>query len=98
MGQAQMSEYEIYYHPLVFEKDIPRLGEAIRRKIQRAIELRLTTHPEKYGKPLQYTLKGLWSLRVGDWRVIYKIKGSEIWVLRIGHRREVYQQGVRKSE
>lgn len=31
----------------------------------------------------------LWCLRVGDFRVIVALRPEEIWVLRIGHRREV---------
>jgi mRNA interferase RelE/StbE len=35
-------------------------------------------------------LKGYWKLRVGDWRVIYKIQCKTLTILRIGHRREIY--------
>ena len=56
----------------------------------RAIEERLSRAPEMYGKPLRFSLKGLWALRAGDYRVIYCIEKEEIIVLRVGHRREVY--------
>jgi hypothetical protein len=29
--------------------------------------------PQEYGTPLRKTLKGYWKLRVGDYRVVYKI-------------------------
>lgn len=46
----------------------------------------------KLGKPLVGKLSGLWSLRIGDYRVIYQIKYDKllILVLKIGHRRNVY--------
>lgn len=44
------------------------------------------------GKPLTGTLSGLWSLRVGKYRVLYEIRKNEllIYVLGIGHRKKVY--------
>lgn len=40
----------------------------------------------------QELLAGLRKLRVGDYRVIYAILGSQVLVLRIGHRREIYEK------
>lgn len=62
----------------------------VRKRIQSSIEERLAENPAEFGKPLRYSAKGLWSLRVGDWRVVYQILGEKILVLRIGHRKEVY--------
>jgi len=44
------------------------------------------------GKPLQLTLKGLYSWRTGDWRIVYRIERQRIEVVHatLGHRREVY--------
>lgn len=46
------------------------------------------------GKPLKGELKGYWSYRVGMYRIIYKIEESQliIYVLRIHHRKEVYER------
>ncbi len=45
------------------------------------------------GKPLKDRLKGKYSLRVGVYRIIYSVVKHEvsIYVLDIGHRREVYR-------
>jgi len=45
------------------------------------------------GKPLKDKLKGKYSLRVGVYRVIYTINKQEIviYVLDIGHRKEIYR-------
>lgn len=45
------------------------------------------------GKPLKLTLKGKWSYRVGVYRIIYSIEHKilVVYILDIGHRREVYR-------
>lgn len=86
------ARFEVIYHPNVVSKDIPRISRDFQLKIKRAIETKLMLYPEEFGEPLRRTLKGFWKLRVGDYRVIYKISGKEITILRIGHRREVYRE------
>jgi mRNA interferase RelE/StbE len=88
-----VGRYRLLYHPFVVAHDIPGLDPPVRRRIRAAIEAKLTDHPEATAKPLAHTTQRLWSLRVGDWRVIFALRGEEIRVLRIGHRREVYHQG-----
>ncbi|MBI4115384.1 MAG: type II toxin-antitoxin system RelE/ParE family toxin [Candidatus Omnitrophica bacterium] len=89
---AFLELFEITYHPDIAEKDLPRLSRDVKHKIRRAIEGKLVRAPEEFGEPLRRTLKGYWKLRVGDYRVIYKISGRAVLVLRIGHRREVYER------
>jgi len=91
-----MNGFTIYYHALVLEKELPRLDAEIRKRIERAINFRLSVSPKIFGKPLQYSMKGLWSLRVGDWRVVYKMKKNEVWILRICYRREIYNLPIRE--
>ena len=64
--------YKLKYHPDVKRSDLPKIDAKNRNRIKRAIEERLATRPEAYGKPLQRTLKGYWKLRVGDYRVVFK--------------------------
>ena len=35
--------------------------------------------------------KGVWRLRKGNWRAVFRIRGSDLVLDRIGHRREVYR-------
>ena len=84
--------FRLLYHPAVASDDLPRLDAKARARIHKAILSRLTSAPEKYGKPLRFTLAGLWSLRIRDWRVIYHVAGDEVWILKIGHRRDVYRE------
>lgn len=60
-------------------------------RIATVIEERLATRPAEYGRPLRHTLKGYWKYRVGDYRIIYAIKGEAVTVHAIGHRRQVYK-------
>ena len=82
--------FTLLYHAEVKE-DTRQLDERLKKRIKTAIENRLTTAPHQYGEPLRKTLKGYWKLRVGDYRVVYKIVGNyEVWILGIRHRKEVY--------
>ncbi len=83
--------FEVVYHPDVSEKDLPKISRDIQQRIRRAIEAKLVNAPEKFGEPLRRTLGGYWKLRVGDYRVIYKMAAKTVTVFRIGHRREAYQ-------
>ena len=83
--------FDIHYHELVVKEDIPRLSSEWRRKIKHAIENRLTTRPEVYGKSLRQSLKGYRKLRVGDYRVIFRIEGMAIKIFIIQHRSIIYK-------
>ncbi|MBA3018754.1 MAG: type II toxin-antitoxin system RelE/ParE family toxin [Proteobacteria bacterium] len=83
--------YKLKYHPDVKRSDLPKIDAKNKNMIKRAIEQRLVTHPETYGKPLQRTLKGYWKLRVGDYRVVFKVFSDDILILGIIHRKEVYR-------
>jgi mRNA interferase RelE/StbE len=84
--------YILRYHPKVKKVDIPKLDRKMKATIKRAIEERLTARPDRYGKPLQRTLKGYWKLRVGDYRIVYRIRQKVIQIQAIAHRKEVYQR------
>ena len=83
--------YNLKYHPDVKKSDLPKIDAKNRGMIKRAIEDRLATQPETYGKPLRKTLKGYWKLRVGDYRIVFKVSGDDILILGIIHRKEVYR-------
>ena len=83
--------FNVTYHQDVKDIDLPKINKDIKLRIKKAIEERLMNDPLKYGKPLRKSLKGYWKLRVGDYRVVYKIEGSNIIVLAIIHRKEVYK-------
>ena len=88
--------YNLIYHHDVKKVDLPRIDARNKSMIKRAIEERLTTSPEVYGKPLRRSLKGYWKLRVGDYRVVYRISGSDLRILAIIDRKAVYQQSEKR--
>ena len=88
--------YNLIYHADVQKVDLPRIDEKNKSMIKRAIEERLATNPEVYGRPLLRTLKGYWKLRVGVYRVVFKISGNDLQILGIIHRKRVYQDIERR--
>ena len=88
--------YELRYHPDVRDIDIPLLNETLKKRIKKAIEDRLMTAPHQYGEPLRKTLKGYWKLRVGDYRVVFKVVEQEVWVLGIINRKNVYDRILKR--
>jgi len=82
--------FAVIYHPAVKERDIPKLNADVRVRIRKAIENRLMVAPQEYGEPLRKTLKGYWKLRVGDYRVVFRIDNEDVLILGICHRKEVY--------
>lgn len=89
--------FSVVYHHLVVRDDIPKLPTIWKEKARRAIEERLTTHPDLYGKPLRRSLKGYRKLRVGDWRVIFKIQKNTVKVFIIQHRSAVYGEVEKRT-
>ena len=84
--------YVVQYSDKVVNEHIPALPKSACGQIRHAIETRLTEDPVGVGKPLRYSLKGHRRLRVGDWRVIYKIQGNTVFIFTIGHRKDVYDR------
>ena len=91
MSRGDGIPLKIVYHDEVVRRDIPQFGRPVALRIRQARESKLTASPEDFGKPLAYTRSGLWTLRVGDWRVVFAMRQDELWILRIGHRSEVYK-------
>ena len=68
-----------------------KTNKAIFRRIKAA--LNSIAEDPCQGKRLKLELKGRWSYRVGMYRIIYSIEHNilTVYVLDIGHRREVYR-------
>ena len=91
-------KYNLIYHPAVKKVDLPKIDTKNKTMIKRATEERLATQPEIYGSPLKATLKGYWKLRVGNYRIVFKISGNDIKVFAIIDRKTVYQQSERRVD
>ncbi len=88
--------WNVQIHPLVLSEDLRRLDPSVQRQIVRTLRKRLSADPKAYGEPLRGELAGLWKLRAGDYRVIYRMveQRVEVLVLKIGIRRDfqVYRE------
>ncbi len=86
--------YRLLYLPGA-EKDLQALPGGVAARVRRGLE-RLAENP-RLGKPLHGELVPFWSYRVGDYQVVYEIRGEELIVLVVllGHRREIYERARR---
>ncbi|MBU0667618.1 type II toxin-antitoxin system RelE/ParE family toxin [Patescibacteria group bacterium] len=88
--------FSIRYHEAVIKEDIPRLSAGIKVRLKGAIEQKLTLNPETYGKPLRKSLKGYRKLRIGDYRVIFRIEKQTVKIFLIQHRSIVYKHAEKR--
>lgn len=72
------------------EKDLERLPTDVKVRIIRKIEV-LSENPRPYGVEKLSGEEGFYRIRVGDYRVIYKIQDNIllVLVLRVGHRKHI---------
>ncbi len=90
--------FEIHYHELVIQKDIPRLSKSTKIRVKNAIEEKLMTSPEIFGKPLRKSLNGYRKLRVGNYRIIFRIVNLIVKIFLIQHRSVVYKHAVKRID
>lgn len=76
----------------VAEKSIGTISKADQKRIKNALES-LQINPD-LGKQLVGPLKGLRSLRVGSYRIIYKkeVQDLIILVVAVGQRKDIYRK------
>jgi mRNA interferase RelE/StbE len=74
-------------------KTLAKLDKPIRRRLQAAID-RLGDDPRPSGVIALKGLPDYLRIRVGDYRVIYRIEDGRlvVVVVAIGHRREIYER------
>lgn len=82
--------WKIVLHRLVLSEDFKGLDHFTQRLILKSIHKKLSKDPEGFGSPLTGNYKGYWKLRVGYYRVIYKIIKDEVLVvvIKVGIRRD----------
>ena len=69
--------------------DLKHLDKDVAGRILREIEVKLSKD-SRAGEALKGEFRGLYKLRVGDYRVIYTEAGDVVIVLRIRHRGKAY--------
>ena len=77
------------------KKDMKKLSAPDQGRIFDFLENKLPhlTNPRSVGKALKGPFRSLWRYRVGDYRIICRIRDKHITivVIAIGHRRDVYE-------
>lgn len=91
-----MEAFEIRYHSYVLKRDIPKLAPTEAKRIRDAIAKKLTSSPQLFGMPLRSELIGFHKLRVGDFRVIFQIQGTIVYIIMIEHRSIVYRDILKR--
>ena len=77
-----------------FKKQLKKLDAAILKRVLDYLEqIELLDNPRSRGKALTSNLSGLWRYRVGDYRILCRIRDDKlvITVIEIGHRSTVYR-------
>ena len=75
-------------------KDLDRIYSIDRKLYYRLITTIETLKKSPFqGKPLKGRLQGDYSLRLGDYRIIYAIHKDKlvIYIIDLGHRKEIYR-------
>lgn len=86
------------FRHLKLSKDVVELVSGLppvmKKKIRAGLEAILENPHE--GKPLREELGGLWTLRMGRFRIVYRIQESVLEVVAIGPRESIYQETARR--
>lgn len=83
--------YQIRYLESVIKEDIPKLPKREKKRIQQSIGDRLIQNPMHLSQSLKYSFQNCRRMRVGDYRVIFKLLKEEILIVKIGHRKDIYK-------
>ena len=76
------------------KKQLTKLDNSAKRRILDYMDdVARLKNPRERGKMLIGNMPGLWRYRVGDYRILCKIRDEElvVTVVGVGHRREVYE-------
>jgi mRNA interferase RelE/StbE len=84
--------YNITYKKSI-QRDLKQLSKSEAKRILDRIEQELVKDPDS-NPVLKGQFTGLRKYRIGTYRVIYSLLGTEIRILRIGHRQDVYKREI----
>ena len=84
--------YELRFRPAAL-RQLRKLDSQIARRIKSATET-LRTEPRPPGVKALTGQRGWLRIRVGDYRIVYEVRDSELVVLviQIGHRSQIYDR------
>jgi mRNA interferase RelE/StbE len=84
-------EYRLTYKDKAL-KDIRKMDPVMKKRLAETLR-RFIQDPLAHSVKLKKSgLAGQYRFRVGNYRALYDIEGNEVVVLRVMHRREVYER------
>lgn len=91
-------DYKIVYGEDVIRTDFAALDNFTRQRVIKEVAEKLSVTPNQFGLPLRRELKGYRRLRVGDYRVIYRVddKKATVLIVMVIHRRCKYKGVTRR--
>lgn len=72
------------------QKDLKNIDNEIKKRIIEKLKY-LSNDPVSFSRKLINSEIGEYRFRVGDYRIIFDIDGENIVVLKIGHRKDIYE-------
>lgn len=93
MSGIQQKNYSLEYSN-AFKKQLKKLDPAISCRIMTWLDenIEQSNNPRHTGKSLKGEWSGYWRYRIGNYRVIVRIKDKECIILavQVGHRKHIY--------
>ncbi len=80
-------------------KEWSRLERSVQNQLRKKIEFYLQSgQPLKFAEKLKDSSLGEYRFRIGDYRIVFDLEGNTIFVLRVGHRKEIYKKNPRRGK
>ncbi len=84
-------QYQLRYKKQAV-KDIQKLPPHIKKRLKTKLDFFIAqTNPLQFAKALTKPADAQYRFRIGNYRVLFDVQGSEIVVLHVQHRKDVYQ-------
>lgn len=71
--------------------NLETLDSVIRERVLTKVSWLMENFADIVPENLHRDLKGLYKLRIGDYRVVYSIRSNILTVEAVGHRRDIYR-------
>lgn len=93
MSSGAIAQWSLRFHDDA-EHELASLDRPVAERIAEKLRWLSDNADEVRHLPLRFPLTGLYKLRVGDWRVLYRLLNDErvVFVVSLGHRSEVYEE------
>jgi len=84
-----MDYYQIKWDERAY-KELKKLDRQIATRILKKINT-LSESPFTKGEYLKGRFKNKLRMKIGDYRVIYWVEKDIVWIISVGHRRQIYK-------